>query len=89
MAFMPCVFYLYALMKIEKKIADTKLVYIEIQINSEFKKLLVVPVGMGGSELNNIRFVSIDTPLGSLLAQKGVGDVFEFNSQNIKVLKIE
>lgn len=77
------------LLKISKRIGEIELLYLEVEIDSQLKKFLIVPQGMGGSEFDNIRFLSVNTPLGELFENKSVGDSFEFNSQKMKVVKIE
>lgn len=80
---------LNSLQKAEDSIDDIKLVYFEMTIYDNLNKFLLVPSGMGGSELNGIRFISEDTPLGSELKSKNVGDEFDFNGQKIAILKVE
>lgn len=75
--------------KIEDNLQDAKLVFFEIMINGNLNKFLLVPNGMGGAELNGVRLLSEDTPLGSELKSKITGDVFDFNGQNITILKVE
>jgi hypothetical protein len=77
------------LLKIVKRIVDIELLYLEVEINSQLKKFLIVPKDMGGIEIDKIRLISIDTPLGIVLKDKRSGDVFEFNSQRLKVLNVE
>lgn len=77
------------ILKIEDNLQDVKLVYFEMTINSVLNKFLLVPNGMGGAELNGIRFLSEDTPLGSEIKSKMVGDAFDFNGQKITILKVE
>ncbi len=75
--------------KVEDNPQDVKLVYFEVEINYVLNKFLLVPSGMGGAELNGIRFLSEDTPLGNELKSKNTGDEFDFNGQKIKILKVE
>ncbi|MFZ3301902.1 MAG: hypothetical protein WA152_04285 [Microgenomates group bacterium] len=75
--------------KVEDNPQDIKLVYFEMTINSNLNKFLLVPSGMGGAELNGIRFLSEDTPLGSELKSKNTGDEFDFNGQKVAILKVE
>lgn len=80
---------LNVIQKIEENVQDAKLVYFEITTNNSLNKFLLVPRGTGGSLLNDIRFLSDDTPLGNELKSKNVGDEFIFNGQNMKVTKVE
>lgn len=75
--------------KVEDNPQDVKLVYFEVEINYVLNKFLLVPSGMGGAELNGIRLLSEDTPLGNELKSKNTGDEFDFNGQKIKILKVE
>ncbi len=61
----------------------------EIGFNGEKKKFILVPEGLGGEETAEIRLLSENSPLGLQLAGKNIGDKFEFNSQQIEILKIE
>jgi transcription elongation GreA/GreB family factor len=61
----------------------------EIKINSVLKKFLLVPEGLGGEEVEGIRLLSVDTPLGHALKGRGVGDKIDFNGQSLEILKIE
>jgi len=63
--------------------------YVEISLNKNIIKLILVPEGMGGKELEGIKLISDNSPLGSLLIGKKLGEKFEFNEQRGKVLKIE
>lgn len=61
----------------------------EIGFNGEKRKFILVPEGLGGEETAEIRLLSENSPLGLQLAGKNIGDKFEFNSQQIEILKIE
>ena len=73
----------------EKQTDILPLRYFETQMGSGTKSFLLVPKGLGGVEMNGTRLLSEDTPLGLLLADKKEADIFEFNEQMIKVLRVE
>jgi hypothetical protein len=80
---------LNTIQKFEDNIQQVKLVYFEVEINYVLNKFLLVPSGLGGAELNGIRFLSEDTPLGNELKSKNTGDEFDFNGQKLVVSKVE
>jgi transcription elongation GreA/GreB family factor len=71
------------------KINPLSLVYLEVKINYEIKKLLMVPTGLGGAEIDGIRLLSIDSPLGKQVFGKKEGDKLLFNDQETEILKVE
>ena len=75
--------------KLQKDIDSIELKYIELTIDDLTKKFLIVPSGIGGAEMNGIRFLSVDTPLEIHLRNKNVGDIIEFNNQKLKIVKSE
>ncbi|OGM20634.1 hypothetical protein A2955_02945 [Candidatus Woesebacteria bacterium RIFCSPLOWO2_01_FULL_37_19] len=54
---------------------------IELKTNGEILKMILVPDGFGGREIDNIKLVSISTPLGNLIINKAVGDQITFNEK--------
>ena len=62
---------------------------IEVSLSGEKKKFVLVPEGLGGEEVDGVRLLSKDSLLGLQLAGKNVGDRFDFNDQQIEILKIE
>ena len=77
------------LVMLTKKISAAQLAYIELEIDYIRNKFLIVPSGMGGSEMENIRFISEDTPMGLSVMNRKIGETFDFNNQKIKILKVE
>lgn len=63
--------------------------YVEVQIETRTLKLLIVPKGLGGSGIDGIQLISLDTPLGLEIAGKRAGEKFKLNNQEGKVLSIE
>lgn len=63
--------------------------YLEISLGGETKKFILVPEGLGGKEVGDIRLLSDNTPLGGVLKDKQMGDKFEFNNQQIEVLQLD
>jgi len=63
--------------------------FFEVLFNGENKKLVIVPEGLGGEEVNGMRLLSETSPLGIVLKEKKLGDKFEFNGQTIEILKVE
>lgn len=70
-------------------LAGKQFPYFKTSFSQEKKKFILVPEGLGGQEIDGVRLLSESSPLGLLLACKNVGDKFEFNSQQIEILKIE
>jgi len=67
----------------------SQLSFVEVDINSVPKKFLLVPEGLGGEEIDGVRLLSVDTPLGQSLLNKKQGDRFDFNGQELEILKTE
>ena len=53
--------------------------YAEITNKNQIIKLILVPDGYGGREFNDVRLISISTPLGKILYDKSPGELFTFN----------
>jgi seryl-tRNA synthetase len=69
-------------------ITSCKLKLFEFQLEKNLIKAILVPVGMGGKEINGIKLISEGSPLGSMLKNKKPGDDFEFNNQKGRVLRV-
>jgi transcription elongation GreA/GreB family factor len=67
----------------------SELAYLEVNMNSDVKKFLIVPEGLGGVEVGGVRLLSADSPLGQLLTGRKIGSKFEFNRQELEILKTE
>lgn len=68
---------------------DVQLIYFEIKTNSGLKMFMIVPMGLGGVEIDKVRLLSSDSPLGGILTSKRIGNKFDFNNQKLEILKIE
>ena len=73
----------------EFNLKNKSLPLFEISFNGEKKKFILVPEGLGGEETDGVRLLAENSPLGLQLAGKKVGNKFEFNGQQIEILKIE
>ena len=80
---------LVGITRYEKDISSLKLIYIEVKTSDLVKKFLLTPQGLGGDEIDGVRLLSSDTPLGTLLNGKKQGDKFEFNNQSFEILRVE
>lgn len=70
-------------------IDPSSLFYLEVEIDLVVKKFLIVSKDLGGVEMDGIRLLSTDSPLGQVLIGKKTGDSIEFNSQKLVILKSE
>jgi len=62
--------------------------YAKVQLPSNNLEILVVPEGLGGTKVGEIRCISDKTPIGSVLVGKKQGDEFSFNGTAGRVLSI-
>jgi hypothetical protein len=63
--------------------------YVEVSLNSNLLKLCIVPEGIGGEVIDNIRLISSSTPLGKVILNKKTGETFSFNGQSGKIEEIQ
>lgn len=63
--------------------------YMEANLNGNKMKLIIVPEGIGGKQINNIHLISDKTPLGSAISNKRKGEEFEFNNQQGTILLVK
>jgi transcription elongation GreA/GreB family factor len=62
--------------------------YVKAGLGKNVIELCIVPDGFGGQVVEGTRLISIETPLGKVLMNKEENDLFIFNNQEGKVLKI-
>lgn len=62
--------------------------YIEISLAGKLLRICIVPEGIGGEVINDIRLLSSKTPLGEVILGKKKGDLFIFNQQEGKIENI-
>jgi len=63
--------------------------HVELDIDGLEMKILVVPDGIGGKEINGVKLVSVATPLGKSLVGKTSGSSTVMNGRNIKVVTVK
>lgn len=63
--------------------------YVELDNGGMEMKILIVPEGIGGKDINGVKLVSVASPLGSALLEKRMGDSVEINGRGILVREIE
>lgn len=63
--------------------------YVEVLLDDNLLKLCLVPEGIGGEVVNDIRLISTSAPLGKIILNKKKGDTFTFNEQQGKIEDIQ
>jgi len=62
--------------------------YAKVQLPTDDLEVVIVPEGLGGIKIGEIRCISDKTPIGSALVGKKQGEGFSFNGTAGKVLLI-
>ncbi|MDO8488029.1 MAG: hypothetical protein Q7S31_01810 [bacterium] len=62
--------------------------YVKLNTGQAEMELVLVPEGMGGDKLDQLRLISVATPMGEVLLDKQIGEKIEFNGQSIEVLAL-
>lgn len=63
--------------------------YTDVELPNGKLKIFIVPEGLGGKQVEGIKFISSKTPIGLALLGKKVGEDFSFNDLNGKVISID
>jgi len=73
--------------KIKEK--DLVLKIYHIQVGDNLMRVCLVPEGLGGETVGDLKLISEFSPLGKLIKMKNVGDEFNFNNKKIMIENIE
>jgi len=63
--------------------------FYKIKLNSKDLKLCIVPEGLGGESVGEIKLVSSSSVIGKAICNKNVGDEIIFNNLHGKILDIK
>ena len=78
---------LNSLNKIKEK--DLVLTVYKIKLDSSFMRICLVPEGLGGETVRDVKLISKLSPLGKLIKNKNLGDEFSFNNKKVTIENIE
>ena len=62
--------------------------YVELDFDGNQMKIIIVPEGMGGSDIDGIKLISDQTPLGGVLLNKPKEGKLNFNGKSVSILKV-
>ncbi|EKE05401.1 MAG: hypothetical protein ACD_19C00316G0002 [uncultured bacterium] len=59
---------------------------VELSIGDKALKVCLVPEGFGGEDIGDVKLISSNSPLGSVISGKKKGEEFTFNGQKGKII---
>jgi transcription elongation GreA/GreB family factor len=74
--------------EVTKQIDNFDVKYFEIKQGSSILKVVIVPEGAGGEQINGVKIISIKTPLGEILKDKNLGDKFIINDRENEIANV-
>jgi len=60
----------------------------EIKLNDNLMGVCLIPEGLGGETIGDLKLISELSPLGKLIKNKKIGDEFSFNNKKLKIENI-